>query len=63
MRLSIVMAVMCVMGRLGLWAPYLRLVDNTLKALDRACEEAFGDIFWDSGLYDVEEKRVISYES
>ncbi len=58
-KLGVVMAVMHVMGRLGLWAPYLRLVDNTLKALDRACEEAWDYVWWDTGLYDVEEGKII----
>ncbi len=58
-KLGVVMAVMHVMGRLGLWAPYLHLVDNILKALDRACEEAWNYVWWDTGLYDVEEGKII----
>ncbi len=58
MRLSIVMAVMHVMGRLGLWAPYLHFVQSVLNLLDRACEEESGPM-WDVGLYDVEEGKII----
>jgi len=38
------MAVMHVMGRLGIWEPYLIFVQKVLNVLDRACEEEFG---WD----------------
>ena len=62
-KLGIVMAVMHVMGRLGLWAPYLRMTQMVLNTLDRACEEAWDFVWWDIGLYDIEEKVVISYES
>jgi len=53
MRLSIVMAVMHVMGRLGLWAPYLHFVQSVLNLLDRACEEEWGPPPLE-GLYDME---------
>jgi len=57
MRLSLVMAVMYVLGRLGLWSPYLRMVGDFLKLLDRACEEEFG-LPWQEGLVDLEEGLV-----
>ncbi len=34
MRLSIVMAVMYVMGRFGVWEPYLRFTQMVLDILD-----------------------------
>lgn len=53
MRLSILMAVMYVMGRLGLWAPYTHFMQSVLNALDRACYEEFGPLWWE-GLDDLE---------
>lgn len=53
MRLNVVMAVIYVMGRLGIWAPYLRFVQNFLNMLDKACEEEFG-IPWQETLDDLE---------
>ena len=53
MRLSIVMAVMYVMGRLGVWEPYLRFVEMILNVLDRVCEEEFG-LPWQEEMYNME---------
>ena len=44
MRLNIVMAVMHVIGRLGVWRPYLVFIDRFLKMLDQACEEEWGPL-------------------
>ena len=63
MRLSLLMAVMHVMGRLGIWGPYLRFIDMFLNYLDDVCYETWGNIWWDEGLFDVEEGQVITYES
>lgn len=54
MKLSIVMATMHVMGRLGVWRPYLVFIDRVLKVLDQACEEEWGPLPLD-GLYELEE--------
>jgi len=53
MRLGLLMACMYVMGRLGLWAPYGRMVDMVLKLLDQACYEEWGPLWWE-GLDDLE---------
>lgn len=60
MKLSLLMAIMHVMGRLGLWKPYLWWIQKWIDYLDQACEEEFGP-FWDEGLYDVEEGAVVTY--
>lgn len=48
MRLNLVTAVMFVMGRLGIWEPYLHFVDSILKLLDNACYEEFGPLWWET---------------
>ena len=53
MRLSIVMAGMHVFGRLGLFKPYLHVIDSILRMLDTACEEEWG-IPWQESLPDME---------
>ena len=58
MRLSILMAVMHVMGRLGLWDPYLHFIQTFLDLLDDAAYEEFGPL-WDEGMYDIELGEVI----
>jgi len=58
LKLSIVMAVMHIMGRLGLWEPYLHFVQSVLNLLDRACEEEWGPLPLE-GLYDIEEGKII----
>jgi len=53
MRLGLLMAVMYVMGRLGLWAPYGRMVDMVLKLLNQACYEEWGPT-WQESLDNLE---------
>jgi len=53
MRLSFVMSTMHVMGRLGLFKPYLLFIERILNILDVACEEEFGPL-WQDSLDDLE---------
>ena len=56
MRLNVVMAVMYVMGRFGVWRPYLVFIDRVLNLLDTACEEEFGPM-WQDSMPDMEVLR------
>ena len=53
MRLSLLMAVMYVMGRLGIWKPYLRFIEVFLSYLDNAVYEEIGPL-WQESLFDLE---------